>query len=362
MWSSQQQSDFYPRPPRGGRRLWSCVLRRLCPISIHALREEGDTREDLHGSHAGEFLSTPSARRATRPDCKRQGAFYISIHALREEGDLKRGQDGVTLDKFLSTPSARRATSKIGDPGEEWPISIHALREEGDRRRRWTLPACPRFLSTPSARRATTNNPFDDSPAWISIHALREEGDVSRKITREINKHFYPRPPRGGRRKRTSFRSSPGDFYPRPPRGGRRKLCPVINCYRLFLSTPSARRATFVTAFTLVMVWNFYPRPPRGGRRRRVQMIRRKEYFYPRPPRGGRPSTAGPKKGAMIFLSTPSARRATPRSVRFHSSRNISIHALREEGDASSLSSSSPGINFYPRPPRGGRPPSCRRN
>ena len=35
-------NDFYPRPPRGGRRLGeaSTILNR--GISIHALREEGD--------------------------------------------------------------------------------------------------------------------------------------------------------------------------------------------------------------------------------------------------------------------------------------------------------------------------------
>ena len=33
----------------------------------------------------------------------------------------------------------------------------------------------------------------------------------------------------------------------------------------------------------------------------------------------------------------------------------ISIHALREEGDASTLTLVSPKLNFYPRPPRGGR-------
>ena len=38
------------------------------------------------------FLSTPSARRATRPEKGRGGTADISIHALREEGDqaLKR--------------------------------------------------------------------------------------------------------------------------------------------------------------------------------------------------------------------------------------------------------------------------------
>ena len=58
-------ADFYPRPPRGGR------LRRCDhdfvhhPISIHALREEGDHNGLCRPSPSGEFLSTPSARRAT---------------------------------------------------------------------------------------------------------------------------------------------------------------------------------------------------------------------------------------------------------------------------------------------------------
>ena len=57
-------------------------------------------------------------------------------------------------------------------------------------------------------------------------------------------------------------------------------------------------------------------------------------HFYPRPPRGGRP-------GGM----------PNPRAVK-----EISIHALREEGDHRSLFRSAQKIDFYPRPPRGGRP------
>ena len=59
-----------------------------------------------------EFLSTPSARRAT---CSKQMVDYaatISIHALREEGDAVRMACARLSCKFLSTPSARRATAK----------------------------------------------------------------------------------------------------------------------------------------------------------------------------------------------------------------------------------------------------------
>ena len=100
----------------------------------------------------------------------------------------------------------------------------------------------------------------------ISIHALREEGDDSRYF-RQLQS---------------------GYFYPRPPRGGRHELRLIGGCCFLFLSTPSARRATHI---------------------------------------------ASPINRTCKFLSTPSARRATKNLQRAARNRAISIHALREEGD-----------------------------
>ena len=40
-------NDFYPRPPRGGRPCESYVQEFYSPISIHALREEGDKRHPV---------------------------------------------------------------------------------------------------------------------------------------------------------------------------------------------------------------------------------------------------------------------------------------------------------------------------
>ena len=57
--------DFYPRPPRGGRRAYRRRRGHGRRISIHALREEGDRRTPSRASLAWRFLSTPSARRAT---------------------------------------------------------------------------------------------------------------------------------------------------------------------------------------------------------------------------------------------------------------------------------------------------------
>ena len=55
--------------------------------------------------------------------------------------------------------------------------------------------------------------------------------------------------------------------------------------------------------------------------------------FYPRPPRGGRQTYTEYMNLMNEFLSTPSARRATKRVYLMGSYDNISIHALREEGD-----------------------------
>ena len=126
---------------------------------------------------------------------------------------------------FLSTPSARRATFCGGSGGSGWPISIHALREEGD-----------------------AYEPFHlREKIEISIHALREEGDPLQSPPCALLSNFYPRPPRGGRRVPRTRRPQPVHFYPRPPRGGRHTSVPSLSQAWIFLSTPSARRATVHT-------------------------------------------------------------------------------------------------------------------
>ena len=59
----------------------------------------------------------------------------------------------------------------------------------------------------------------------------------------------------------------------------------------------------------------------------------------------------------MLFLSTPSARRATNALMNQDTAGLISIHALREEGDYTRCFDVREEDDFYPRPPRGGRHP-----
>ena len=100
---------FYPRPPDGGRQQFDYPVYIDLEISIHALRMEGDRKDDFQWQLSRKFLSTPSGWRATTFHLSIRRRVAISIHALRMEGDkcLHR----VTLHLI---------------------ISIHALRMEGD--------------------------------------------------------------------------------------------------------------------------------------------------------------------------------------------------------------------------------------
>ena len=148
-------------------------------------------------------------------------------------------------------------------------------------------------------------------PSAISIHALREEGDLGNVAHSALQK--------------------------------------------IFLSTPSARRATGAPPFALsARTISIHALREEGDGRRADTPL----HFLP-------------------FLSTPSARRATATvgfiatacRISIHALReegdlilqnlrfdiNISIHALREEGDLMITGFPTWFLNFYPRPPRGGR-------
>ena len=80
------------------------------------------------------FLSTPSARRATRQDSRQKLGHTISIHALREEGDggiLFRPV--MAADDFYPRPPRGGRQHIMIITGMAEYISIHALREEGDK-------------------------------------------------------------------------------------------------------------------------------------------------------------------------------------------------------------------------------------
>ena len=100
----------------------------------------------------------------------------------------------------------------------------------------------------------------------ISIHALCEEGDPENVVISkmpEISIHAL---------------CEEGD--------GAGLL--LSTCKQLFLSTPSARRATVLKGPQARRRQDFYPRPLRGGRPRQCDLPPPGGDFYPRPLRGGR--------------------------------------------------------------------------
>ena len=376
----QDAGDFYPRPLRGGRRGGLAAFNLQAAISIHALCEEGDDQGCQRQPEEHEnFYPRPLRGGRQSLKARRLVGGRISIHALCEEGDHPQRGTHLVWVRFLSTPSARRATFFC-----------------------YSYDCACQFLSTPSARRATRvgtdvanlfrnfyprplrggrlllhlhgkqllhisihalceegDNNINKStrPLEISIHALCEEGDKNIGLPYLFTLDFYPRPLRGGRQcPHPRCQAAADDFYPRPLRGGRLAMqMQQQECCCEFLSTPSARRATscaghqiaetrisihalreegdaMCVAFSSAKAY-FYPRPPRGGRLLRVSFPKSSYNFYPRPPRGGRPCSYSRITKGVLFLSTPSARRATKVYKDIQVGNQISIHALREEGD-----------------------------
>ena len=195
-----EQINFYPRPPRGGRRVSTETPKPAKKISIHALREEGDLRSAHLRTDEHHFYPRPPRGGRPKRWSTTGGSSFISIHALREEGDTSPGsaQRSSPFDFYPRPPRGGRLPWLR--PGQSHHISIHALREEGDGQSDGTPLLGGLFLSTPSARRATPGR--DHRRRWS------------------------------------------GHFYPRPPRGGRRIGFCTRRCRSSFLSTPSARRAT----------------------------------------------------------------------------------------------------------------------
>ena len=161
------------------------------------------------------------------------------------------------------------------------------------------------------------------------------EGDpIPRTVRRKI-RDFYPRPPGGGRPKAPRTSRSSTYFYPRPPGGGRRRPYRFPTWPRKFLSTPSGWRATLPSASGFLSFVYFYPRPPGGGRLHAdlSQLVKQNISIHALRVEGDAAETADSVQKI-----------------------DISIHALRVEGDHRDNHRRVRPNHFYPRPPGGGRP------
>ena len=173
--------------------------------------------------------------------------------------------------------------------------------------------------------------------------------------------YFYPRSPRGERltkqpvgicqrhisihapREGSDFGGftvfpSPTNFYPRSPRGERPGL----------LLLPG-------TCFP-----DFYPRSPRGERHDSDSLpTLLGNHFYPRSPRGERRCRPGRQlRGCAISIHAPREGSDQTCAAALAVGDLISIHAPREGSDYIACMVAVFADDFYPRSPRGERPPA----
>ena len=191
-------------------------------------------------------------------------------------------------------------------------ISIHVPREGDDSAGRCVGAPVALFLSTSPARGTTTAAGLCTNPTTISIHVPREGDDAQTGAEYNPPLYFYPRPPRGGRRAHKMPANRHNNFYPRPPRGGRHRTMYRLYMADAFLSTSPARGTTTLTTpgFARSPISIHVPREGDDGRML-IRLLRTITFL-----------STSPARGTTVFL--------------FAASSTVS--------------------NFYPRPPRGGRP------
>ena len=190
----------------------------------------------------------------------------------------------------------------------------------------------------------------------ISIHALREEGDPEVTLPMQGNANFYPRPPRGGRPCCGFSLTVDGYISIHALREEGDGL--GDNYYQQHRISIHALReegdSSYFSCFPDISISIHALREE--GDCILLHYLRFHPDFYPRPPRGGRRTDCRALAPFRAFLSTPSARRATPDNSRTVASKPfLSTPSARRATPSTVILHNAPGY-FYPRPPRGGRP------
>ena len=152
---SLEMVNFYPRSPRGERRMTTATIRHSSYFYPRSPRGERPMLANL-GEMEVLFLSTLPARGATK-NSMRCRSKSSNFYPRSPRGERPRRPDLCHKEVyiFLSTLPARGATGQKNARPDFLPISIHAPREGSD------------------------NREYDaDTLYWIiSIHAPREGSD-----------------------------------------------------------------------------------------------------------------------------------------------------------------------------------------
>ena len=169
-----------------------------------------------------------------------------------------------------------------------------------------------KFQSTPPVRGATVFDFEFGIPQGISIHAPRAGGDELMFRGRQIPADFNPRPPCGGRQRRTARRTAHCKISIHAPRaGGDRKFIEKYGSVVISIHAPRAGGDGMDTLFHAP----FY-------------------LFQSTPPVRGATGTVRQARNLLrVFQSTPPVRGATCSEVYTNRENGISIHAPRAGGD-----------------------------
>ena len=216
---------------------------------------------------------------------------------------------------FYPRPPRGGRPRRAGYRGQHFAISIHALREEGDGMPLGVEPS--QQISIHALREEGDPGRCGQiGETHISIHALREEGDPDSPRSTLTRKLFLSTPSarRATQHDGYTYRENNISIHALREEGDA-GFDGVFRISVIFLSTPSARRATPSARTAQLWGGNFYPRPPRGGRRvLYVDAIRILEFLSTPSARRATVGAATVRLGIMPFLSTPSARRATAKT------------------------------------------------
>ena len=270
-----RESGFYPRHPRGWRRRRLRHRKEVRNVSIHATLAGGDKQRTPKTMKTKAFLSTPPSRVATwdrQPLSTSPNRFYprhprgwrpvqrskdfvfkcVSIHATLAGGDGSYRVRITPRKKFLSTPPSRVATHLkpllstatvfLSTPPSRVATCMISL--SSSKRQM--------FLSTPPSRVATLPSNGRAMPGstvsihatlaggdltleqpellldFVSIHATLAGGDALPGVGGSTKNCFYPRHPRGWRRRRAVAGPPVRRFYPRHPRGWRPPFLVIV--------------------------------------------------------------------------------------------------------------------------------------
>ena len=260
-------TDFYPRPPCGGRRLtrylFGCLGLHFYPRPPCGGRPRGLSFAGVRER----FLSTSPLRGTTDIIALEYIWRLISIHVPLAGDDAHSAATARSSANFYPRPPCGGRQEILRRRYILGQISIHVPLAGDDPVSSTTPDPASKFLSTSPLRGTTGYIREVIKGACISIHVPLAGDDGSRTFLAASERLISIHVPLAGDDTPVNPASAGRvHFYPRPPCGGRPSDIPSCIIAWLFLSTSPLRGTTSIRIAARSQMIYFYPRPPCGGR------------------------------------------------------------------------------------------------